>query len=81
MNRFTAGACARGLPLVTPADPARRGPLAVVRAANAADLVQRLERRGIIASARGNGLRISFHAYNSEQDVDAVLDALEADHD
>jgi len=81
MNRFTAGACARGLPLVTPADAARRGPLAVVRAANAADLVQRLERRGIIASARGNGLRISFHAYNSEQDVDAVLDALEADHD
>jgi selenocysteine lyase/cysteine desulfurase len=79
-DRFVSGACARGLPLATPADPERRGPLAVVRATDAPALVRRLEARGIIASARGDGLRVSFHAYNTEQDVDRVLDALEADH-
>jgi len=76
VNRFASGACARGLPLVTPADPSRRGPLAVIRCRDAADVVRRLDGRGIIASARGDGLRVSFHAYNNEQDVDAVLDAL-----
>ena len=80
MNRFVTGACARGVPIVTPVDCERRGPLAVVRAADGAALVRRLEARAIIASARGNGLRVSFHAYNTEQDVEAVLDALEADH-
>ncbi len=50
----------------------------VVRATDAAALVRRLEARGIIASARGTGLRVSFHAYNSDGDVDAVLDALDA---
>ena len=39
---------------------------------------RRLEARGIIASARGTGLRVSFHAYNTDGDVDAVLDALDA---
>jgi selenocysteine lyase/cysteine desulfurase len=34
---------------------------------------------GIIASARGTGVRISFHAYNSDSDVDAVLHALGAE--
>jgi len=32
---------------------------------------------GIIASCRGNGLRVSFHAYNDESDVDAVVATLE----
>ena len=41
--------------------------------------MQRLADRGIVVSARGNGLRVSFHAYNNDQDVDAVLDALDAE--
>ena len=35
--------------------------------------------RGIIASCRGNGLRVSFHAYNTDEDVDAVMSALVAE--
>jgi hypothetical protein len=42
-------------------------------------MVARLAARGIVASSRGNGLRVSFHAYNAESDVDAVLSALEAE--
>ena len=79
VERFVRGARARGVEVATPDDPGARGPLVVVRSADAATLVRRLEGRGIIASARGTGLRVSFHAYNTEQDVDAVLEALAAE--
>jgi selenocysteine lyase/cysteine desulfurase len=51
----------------------------VVRSSDAGALVQRLADRGIVVSARANGLRVSFHAYNNDQDVEAVLDALDAE--
>jgi selenocysteine lyase/cysteine desulfurase len=76
VERFDRGARDRGFDVMTPADPARRGALVVLRVTNAAEAVHRLERHGIIASARGTGLRVSFHAYNNEQDVDAILEAL-----
>ena len=78
VDRFAGGARARGFDVTTPDDPGARGPLVVVRSSDAAALVQRLADRGIIVSARANGLRVSFHAYNNDQDVDAVLDALDA---
>lgn len=77
--RFSEGARADGYVVATPEDPDRRGPLVVVRSTDAAALVRRLEDRGIIASARGDGLRVSFHAYNTDEDVDAVLKALDAE--
>lgn len=77
VERFDRGARDRGFDVVTRIDPARRGPLVVLRVSNTAQVVQRLERDGIIASARGTGLRVSFHAYNNEQDVDAVLEAVD----
>ena len=76
VSRFHDGARRRGLVVATPTDPERRGPLVVIRAADAGELVRRLENRGIIASARGDGLRVSFHAYNNDGDVDAVLEGL-----
>jgi selenocysteine lyase/cysteine desulfurase len=79
VERFASGVRQRGFDVVTPHDPAARGPLVVVRSTDAAAMVRRLEQRGIIASARGTGLRMSFHAYNNEQDVDAVLEALDAE--
>jgi selenocysteine lyase/cysteine desulfurase len=79
VERFAGGARARGFDVATPADPARRGPLVVVRSRDAQALVTRLGQRGIVASARGTGLRVSFHAYNTEEDVEAVLAALDAE--
>jgi selenocysteine lyase/cysteine desulfurase len=76
VERFHRGARERGLAVVTPDDPHRRGPLVVVRRDDASALVERLSGRGIIASARGNGVRVSFHGYNNGADVDEVLDAL-----
>jgi selenocysteine lyase/cysteine desulfurase len=79
VGRFISGAHARKCDVITPEDPARRGPLVVLRVADAPGLVRQLEQRGILASSRGNGLRISFHAYNNEDDVDAVLSALDSE--
>ena len=78
VERLVTGARQRGFAVATPERRERRGPLVVVRSTDAAALVRRLEARGIVASARGTGLRVSFHAYNTDGDVDAVLDALDA---
>jgi selenocysteine lyase/cysteine desulfurase len=37
-----------------------------------------LERAGILAAWRAGNLRVSFHLYNHDADVDALLNALEA---
>jgi selenocysteine lyase/cysteine desulfurase len=79
VQRCSAGARDRGFDVVTPAEPSHRGPLVVVRAHDGPALATRLAERGVITSARGTGLRLSFHAYNDESDVDAVLAALEAE--
>jgi len=39
--------------------------------------VDRLARAGIIAAIRGGRVRTSWHVYNTERDVDVVLDALD----
>src|SRR5262245_7620940 len=79
VERYRAAADANGFVVRTPARPARRGPLVVVESLDAPQMVSRLAARGIVASCRGNGLRVSFHAYNNEEDVDAVVAALEAE--
>jgi selenocysteine lyase/cysteine desulfurase len=42
------------------------------------DADTRLERAGIVAAMRGGRLRTSWHLYNTERDVDRVLEALGA---
>ncbi|MDP6608020.1 MAG: aminotransferase class V-fold PLP-dependent enzyme [Vicinamibacterales bacterium] len=68
-----------GVVTATPTDPARRGALVVLRSTDAPALVTRLGARGVIASCRDDGLRISFHGYNTQSDLDAVIAALEAE--
>ena len=68
-----------GVTVATPTDPTRRGPLVVLRSVDAPALVSRLAARGIIASCRDDGVRISFHGYNTQEDLDSVTAALEAE--
>jgi selenocysteine lyase/cysteine desulfurase len=42
------------------------------------DAAARLERAGIVAAMRGGRLRASWHVYNTDADVDRVLDVLSA---
>ncbi len=79
VHRYSRAARDAGLVVRTPATPAHRGPLVVVQSHDGPAMVGKLADRGIIASARGNGLRVSFHAYNNDADVDAVIDALQAE--
>ena len=73
-RRFMAAAAAENWKLKTPLDSG--GPLVVVKAQASAGLVAGLEKQGITVSSRNDGLRVSFHAYNSPDDVDCTLDAL-----
>jgi selenocysteine lyase/cysteine desulfurase len=79
VERYRSAAAASGFVVRTPGAPERRGPLVVVESVDAPVLVAHLAARGIVASCRGNGLRVSFHAYNNEEDVDAVVAALESE--
>lgn len=76
-GRFIDGARRRELALLTPQEPADRGPLVMVRSTDAPKLVEALARDGILCSTRDRALRVSLHYYNTAQDVDAVLDALD----
>jgi selenocysteine lyase/cysteine desulfurase len=79
VERYRSLVHASGFVALTPPEPDARGPLVVIQSSDAPALVSRLAARGIVASCRGNGLRVSFHAYNNEADVDAVVGALEAE--
>ncbi|HET6177065.1 MAG TPA: aminotransferase class V-fold PLP-dependent enzyme [Candidatus Sulfotelmatobacter sp.] len=63
-----------GIRAKTPADSA--GPLVVLQATDSTLLVQKLAENGIVASNRHDGLRISFHVYNTLDDVKAVAEVL-----
>ena len=68
-----------GIVAKTPADSA--GPLVVLRSRDSAGLVQKLAENQIVASNRHDGLRISFHVYNTTDDVDAVTEILKKNID
>jgi len=53
------------------------GPLVVLRAKDAAAVLAKLTGRGIAASTRRDGVRFAFHVYNTLEDVNVALTALE----
>ena len=76
-GRFIEGVRRRGMALITPEEPALRGPLIMVRSTDAGRLVEALAQEGILCSTRDGALRVSLHYYNTPGDVDAVLAALD----
>jgi len=79
VSRYASAARDAGFVVRTPSAPERRGPLVVVQSTDGPALVAKLAARGIIASCRGNGLRVAFHAYNDDADLDAVIEGLVAE--
>ncbi len=68
-----------GATVVTPSDPARRGPLVCVRSTDVTRLCAELERdERVITSHRDDNVRIALHLYNTVEDVDRVVAALAA---
>src|ERR1700730_2941645 len=68
-----------GIRAKTPSDSA--GPLVVLQSTDSNLLVQRLAESDIVASNRHDGLRISFHVYNTMDDVKAVVEVLRTNID
>jgi selenocysteine lyase/cysteine desulfurase len=68
-----------GIRSKTPADSA--GPLVVLESRDSNALLKKLAERGIVASNRHDGLRISFHGYNTLGDVHAVAEVLKENVD
>ncbi|HZS03830.1 MAG TPA: aminotransferase class V-fold PLP-dependent enzyme [Blastocatellia bacterium] len=63
-----------GLSIKTPTESV--GPLVVLRCKDADAMVRRLAERDIIASSRRDGLRLSWHCYNTAEDVERVMEAV-----
>jgi selenocysteine lyase/cysteine desulfurase len=68
-----------GIRAKTPADSV--GPLVVLQSKDSTLLVQKLAEHNIVASNRRDGLRISFHVYNTLDDVKAVAEVLKKNID
>jgi selenocysteine lyase/cysteine desulfurase len=75
-ERLIAGVDELGGVVVTPREPERRGALVCVRSTDAPALVAALAGDRIVTSERDGSVRVSPHAYNTEDDIDAVLAAL-----
>ena len=75
-TRLIEGLEELGAAVVTPSDPARRGPLVCVRSTDAPALVASLAEERIVCSLRDTNLRVAAHFYNTDDDVDVLLAAL-----
>ncbi|HEY2660643.1 MAG TPA: aminotransferase class V-fold PLP-dependent enzyme [Caulobacteraceae bacterium] len=67
-----------GWTAVTPDDDGRRGPMIAIRSNDAGALAARMMEADIVASHRNDNLRVGFHYYNNEDDVDAFIAAMAA---
>lgn len=67
---------ARDLGILAKTPAGTSGPLVVLQCHDSAQMLQKLSQNGIVASNRFDGLRISFHVYNTLDDVEAVVEVL-----
>jgi selenocysteine lyase/cysteine desulfurase len=75
-ERLIAGVDELGGVVATPREPEGRGALVCIRSTDPPALVRALAADGVVVSERADNLRVSLHAYNAGDDVDAVLAAL-----
>jgi len=66
-----------GATVATPRAAVARGALMCIRSTDPQALVAALDGEGIVTSERDGNLRVSAHCYNTVEDVDAVLAALQ----
>jgi selenocysteine lyase/cysteine desulfurase len=66
-----------GVTVATPRAADARGALMCIRSTVPQALVSALDAEGIVTSERDGNLRVSAHCYNTVEDVDAVLAALQ----
>ena len=62
----------------TPREDHRRGALVAIEVPESKEVLEKLLARGVIVDERHGALRVCPHFYSSEDDVDALFDALAA---
>ena len=76
-SRFLERAAEHGLSSRSPADPARRGGTVTLSVEHAPAMVAALAERNMLVDCRPDvGLRLSPHFYNTDDELDALLDAI-----
>jgi kynureninase len=66
-----------GARIVTPRHPTQRGPMIAVATTDEQAMVKALADDGILTTPRDGNIRLSWHCYNSAEDVDAVIAGLQ----
>jgi selenocysteine lyase/cysteine desulfurase len=74
VHALMQGARELGIRIKTPPDCV--GPLVVLQSSNVEAVVGRLAAENVVCSKRHDGLRISFHVHNTQNDVETVLEVL-----
>ncbi|MEU9889633.1 aminotransferase class V-fold PLP-dependent enzyme [Sphaerisporangium sp. NPDC051011] len=77
-DRVLERADAAGIQVLTPRDPGGRGGVVCLRFPGAEQVKKALADRGAVCSWRGS-LRVAPHIYNTIEEVDAFMDAVEAE--
>jgi selenocysteine lyase/cysteine desulfurase len=75
-ERLIAGADELGATVMTPRAAERRGALVCIASTDAPRLVQVLGDNGVVTSERDGNLRVSAHAYNTNDDIDKLVAVL-----
>jgi selenocysteine lyase/cysteine desulfurase len=75
-DQLHRGLDALGRTILSPREPGQRAGITLVASDEPAQTARELRERGVLVSARGNGIRISMHFYNDEGDVQSLLRAL-----
>ncbi|WLD94762.1 aminotransferase class V-fold PLP-dependent enzyme [Alkalihalobacillus sp. AL-G] len=68
-----------GMTVKSPASPTDRGSMIAVLTPNAPEVEKQLKEQNIIVSARNDVIRIAPHFYNTKEDINCALQALEKD--
>lgn len=75
VTQLTERLALAGVPLLSPQSADCIGPMVVVKSAAPQGLANRLREYGFVVAPRGNGVRVSFHYYNTEGDVESIAGA------
>jgi selenocysteine lyase/cysteine desulfurase len=76
LDKLHRGLEARDIPIDSPREHSARSPITMIRVPDPKATATALAERNVFVSARGEGLRVSVHYFNNEDDLEAFLEAL-----
>ncbi len=79
IDRLAEGVTASGYAVVSTLDPQHRSQIVTISSGDLkrdGEIVEELERRNVAVTLRGRGIRISPYFYNTNEDIDRLLEAL-----